>query len=251
MGLHSERTGEGPRLVLVHGFTQTGRSWRPIVPALALEHEVVTVDAPGHGASAGIVADLPTGAELLIEAGGPATYVGYSMGARFCLHAALTEPASVRQLVLISGTAGIGSAADRAERRAADAQLADHIDEIGVDAFLREWLALPLFAGLSSEAADVDDRRRNTAAGLRSSLEHAGTGTQEPLWDRLDTLAMPVLVVAGSDDPKFRALAERMATAIGAHAELQVIAGAGHTVHLERPDQFLEALTDWLHRHGA
>jgi 2-succinyl-6-hydroxy-2,4-cyclohexadiene-1-carboxylate synthase len=197
------------------------------------------------------VADLPTGAELLIEAGGPATYVGYSMGARFCLHAALTEPASVRQLVLISGTAGIGSAADRAERRAADAQLADHIDEIGVDAFLREWLALPLFAGLSSEAADVDDRRRNTAAGLRSSLEHAGTGTQEPLWDRLDTLAMPVLVVAGSDDPKFRALAERMATAIGAHAELQVIAGAGHTVHLERPDQFLEALTDWLHRHGA
>lgn len=248
MGLHSERSGEGPRLVLVHGFTQTGRSWLPIVPALAVDHEVITVDAPGHGGSAAVAADLPTGADLLIAAGGPATYVGYSMGARLCLHAALAHPGETQGLVLISGTAGLESAHERAQRRAADARLADRLDEVGVPAFLEEWLALPLFAGLSAGAAGLEDRQRNTAAGLRSSLERAGTGTQTPLWDRLASLTMPVLVVAGSDDAAFRALAERMVTAIGDTAELAVVDRAGHTVHLEQPEAVTDLLRAWLDR---
>lgn len=120
----------------------------------------------------------------------------------------------------------------------------------GLERFLDEWLALPLFAGLSPEAAGRDARLQNTVLGLRTSLELAGTGTQTPLWDRLAELSMPTLVVAGALDAKFVALAERLADGIGANAELAVVAGAGHTVHLERPEAFLDALEAWLTRHG-
>src|SRR5690606_14852319 len=81
MALHGEREGSGPRVVLLHGFGQTGRCWGPLAPELARDHEVVRLDAPGHGGSAGVVANLPTTGRLVAEAGGPATYVGYSMGA--------------------------------------------------------------------------------------------------------------------------------------------------------------------------
>ena len=111
MSLHAERRGTGPRLVLVHGFTQTRRCWGPEVDALATDHELVLVDAPGHGRSADVVADLPTGAELIVDQGADATYLGYSMGARFCLHIALSQPARVRGLVLLGATAGCSSTA--------------------------------------------------------------------------------------------------------------------------------------------
>ena len=56
MWLHAERDGSGPRLVLVHGFTQTGRCWGPVAEDLATDHEVVRVDAPGHGRSSDVLA---------------------------------------------------------------------------------------------------------------------------------------------------------------------------------------------------
>ncbi len=105
-----------------------------------------------------------------------------------------------------------------------------------------------MFAGLGPEQAHRRARLANTADGLASSLRRAGTGTQEPLWGRLGELAMPVLVVAGADDAKFAALAERMVDAVGANAELAVVPGAGHTVHLEQPAAFLAALRAWLAR---
>ncbi|MGZ4716002.1 MAG: alpha/beta fold hydrolase [Acidimicrobiales bacterium] len=236
------------RFVLVHGFTQTSACWSPVDDPLAGLGDVVAVDAPGHGTAAAVELDLPDGARYVVDAGGRGTYVGYSMGARFCLHAALARPDLVERLVLISGTAGLDDAADRADRRASDEALADHLLDVGVPAFLDEWLALPLFAGLPPERAHRAARQANTAAGLASSLRLAGTGTQVPLWDRLPELVVPVLVVAGADDAKFVDLARRMATAIGPNAELAVVEGAGHTVHLEQPDRFLDVLLPWLSR---
>ena len=72
VALHRVERGDGPRVVLVHGFTQTLASWRPVADDLAADHRVVLVDAPGHGASAAVRADLATTAGLLAEAGGRA-----------------------------------------------------------------------------------------------------------------------------------------------------------------------------------
>jgi len=249
MFLHADREGEGPPLVLVHGFTQTRRCWGPEAAALAVDHEVVRVDAPGHGRSANIMAGLRAGGRLIADQGGEATYLGYSMGARFCLHLALSNPELVRGLVLIGGTAGIEDPSDRAARREQDAQTAARIEQQGLQPFLEAWLAQPLFADLPPERAFRAERLENTVAGLTSSLEQAGAGMQDPSWNKLGRLSMPVLVMAGADDAKFAALAERMAGKIGENATLALIDGAGHAAHLEQPDRFLAVLQPWLVTH--
>jgi 2-succinyl-6-hydroxy-2,4-cyclohexadiene-1-carboxylate synthase len=238
----------GDRIVLVHGFTQTAACWSPVDVALATDHELVLIDAPGHGDSAAVELNLVDGARAIVEVGGRGTYVGYSMGGRFALHAALERPDRVDRLVLISATPGIEDDDDRAERRRSDDRLADHLVSIGVPAFIDEWLRLPLFAGLLSDRNHRSARLANTAPGLASSLRRAGTGTQIPQWDRLGELEMPVLIVTGADDTTFTLLGERMAAGIGPNAELGVVRGAGHTVHLEQPDPFLRLLGDWLGR---
>ena len=242
--------GTGPRLVMVHGFTQTRAHWRLISGRLAVDHQVMRVDAPGHGRSPELTADMAAGADLLGATGGHATYIGYSMGGRLCLHLALARPDLVRGLVLVGATAGIEDPQERARRVAADEQLAQRLEADGVDAFLAWWLGQPLFAGLAEEAADVGARRENTAGGLAASLRRAGTGAQEPLWDHLGRLTMPVLVVAGENDRHFAAVASRLASAVGDNAELVLVPGAGHSAHLEEPWRFLDRLAPWLGRHG-
>ena len=138
-------------------------------------YEVVTVDAPGHGDSAAIAADIGDGAALLGATGGRAIYLGYSMGGRLCLRLALDRP----DLVDAAGPAEHDgrhrrTRAERANRQAADETLAAAIERDGVDRFLQSWVAQPLFATL--DEPDLEDRRRNTASGLASSLRMAGTG---------------------------------------------------------------------------
>ena len=167
------------------------------------------------------------------------------MGGRVALHAALSHPDEVRALVLIGATAGIVDETERAARRAADERLAERIEEIGVEAFVDEWLANPLFAGLSAETALRADRLRNTAVGLAVSLRSTGTGTQEPLWGRLASITAPVLVLAGEHDAKFRELGSRLATEIP-DARFDVVPAAGHTVHLEQPGATADAIASWF-----
>ena len=235
------------RLVLLHGFTQTRRSWDALVDAFADRFETITVDAPGHGASGDVRLDLPATADALAQQAGRATYVGYSMGGRLALHVAVAHPDLVERLVLVSASPGLASETERSERRSADERLADEIERDGVDAFLERWLALPLFARLPPDAAELDHRRANTSAGLASSLRLAGTGAQQPLWDLLADLTMPVLLVVGEHDPKFRAIATEMANVIP-DATVEAVSGAGHVVHLEQPAAFVAIVGTWLAR---
>jgi 2-succinyl-6-hydroxy-2,4-cyclohexadiene-1-carboxylate synthase len=244
--LHAEVSGRGPRVVLVHGFAQNRNCWGPIDTDLARDHEVVRVDAPSHGRSSQFHAGLRTGARLIADQGGRATYVGYSMGARFVLHLALANPELVERLVLIGGTAGIDDADARAERKRNDEAMAARLERDGLEPFLDAWLAQPLFAGLTDEMQFRDARVENTIEGLAESLRQAGTGSQDPLWARLARIDVPAFVVAGEDDAKFSAEGARLVESIGSNATLALIKGAGHAAHLERPDLFLTTLREWL-----
>lgn len=234
--LPAERRGQGPRLVLAHGFTQNAGAWGPFADRLAQTHEVVAVDLPGHGRATATTADLAVAAEALGTTGGPASYLGYSLGGRVALHLALRRPELVERLVVIGAHPGIEDEAARAERRRADEALAARLEaEADLDAFLADWLAGPLFARLPVEAAALEARRRNQPAGLADSLRRCGTGTQPPLWERLPGLAMPVLAVAGAEDERFAPLMGRLAEAVGPNASVALVAGAGHACHLEQP----------------
>jgi 2-succinyl-6-hydroxy-2,4-cyclohexadiene-1-carboxylate synthase len=230
-------------LVLLHGFTQTGRSWQPVLHALAARYRAVVPDLPGHGSFADRrpASFAACDAYLRALAGQPITLAGYSMGGRIALHAALSLRDRVERLVLIGASPGIADRPERAARAAADTELADRIEAIGLEAFAREWEAQPLFAGMPRGVAEIAhaDRMRNTASGLAAALRGLGTGVMPSLWDRLGELAMPVELVVGERDVKFRAIDERMEAALP-DARLHVVAGAGHAVQLEAPEAVAE-----------
>ncbi len=246
--LHTESVGEGPTLVLAHGFTQTGRLWGRFGQSVGQGRRTVSVDLPGHGGSGDVEADLDAGGALLLEAGGtePFDLLGYSLGARFALHAALSAPERVRRLVLISGTAGMEDETARAARRIRDEETAAALEsEPDVDSFIASWLAAPMFATLRNDDAGTDERRRNTPTGLASSLRLAGAGTESPLWARLGELEMPVLVVAGATDPRYQALGQRLARGV-VHGAFALVPGAGHAAHLEQPEVTAAIVASWL-----
>ena len=104
-----------------------------------------------------------------------------------------------------------------------------------------------MFTSLTPTADDLAARRANAPDGLAYALRRLGTGVQEPLWDRLAELAMPVLVVAGGLDAKFAALGREMVAAIGDNASFATVPGCGHAAHLEDPEGFCRAVEGFLH----
>lgn len=234
------------RLTLVHGFTQTGRSWGPVEAALAEHFDVVTPDLPGHGARRDVHVGMEEAARLVGEDGGRGAYVGYSMGGRVALHLALTRPDLVERLVLVSTSAGIEDEEDRAARRDEDEARARSLEADGLDAFLKDWLAQSLFAGLSPDAAGIEARRENTPAGLAAALRLLGPGSHEALWRRLHELRMPVLVVAGERDDAYCVQAVHLGGWMGEVAVLAMVPDAGHACHLERPQAFVDLVLPFL-----
>jgi 2-succinyl-6-hydroxy-2,4-cyclohexadiene-1-carboxylate synthase len=180
--------------------------------------------------------------------------VGYSMGGRAAIAAAVAAPERFASLVLIGATAGIEDAGLRRARVESDRALADRIEQGGVAAFVDEWMALPIFASQARlgaaalERARVE-RRTNRAIGLANSLRGMGAGAQTPLFDRLDRFVCPVLLVVGEEDAKFRAIARDLESRFP-DARTSVLSRAGHAAHLEAPDAFAEVVSAFLASHA-
>ena len=229
------------RLVLVPGFTQQAVAWGRVRTHLPSDLDAVALDVP---TGLGFVET----AAAIGELGGRAVYAGYSMGGRLCLRLAVDRPDVVRGLVLLSASAGIADATERAARRDVDEQLARDVERDGVDAFLDRWLHQPLFATLPPEAAGLETHRAgNTVATLTHALRALGPGTQEPLWDRLGDLEPPLFPVAGTLDEKYVDIAFEMAKRVGPDVHPVLIGGAGHAVHLEQPEAVAAVLRRVVH----
>jgi 2-succinyl-6-hydroxy-2,4-cyclohexadiene-1-carboxylate synthase len=233
-------------ILLLHGFTHTGASWRPVVEQLPAGFRAVTPDIRGHGTASGrrpadLTAVLAELSELIAE---PGLVAGYSMGGRLALHLALHRSEAIDRLVLIGASPGLADAGERQARRKQDEQLADEIERSSIEEFTTRWAQTPVLGGLPAQvAAQVQqDRLRSAPAGLAAALRGLGTGALPSLWERLPEVAVPVFLVVGERDQKFQAIARNMAESIP-QAEVVVVAGAGHAVHLEAPDRVAEIIS--------
>lgn len=231
--------------LLLHGFTHTGASWAGVMAELGERYRALAPDLRGHGAAAG---RRPIAFGACVEdvaAVAPERFVlaGYSMGGRVALHVALALPTRVERLVLVGASPGISDPDERRRRREADEALARELERSTIEELARRWAAQPLLADQPAHVgrAAHADRLRNDPAALAAALRGIGTGAMEPLWGRLPELAMPVVLVAGERDAKFRAIASRMAATIP-RAQVVVVPGAGHAAHLEAPDAVARTL---------
>lgn len=252
-GLHVTELGEsGPRIVFCHGLFGQGRNWTQAGKALSADHRVTLVDMPNHGRSEWTAdfsyLDMADSVAALFSADDPVTLVGHSMGGKVAMVLALRHPELVAKLVVVD-VAPVSYDAGRREfagyieaMRALDlASLANRAD---ADAALQ--VAVPnstvrsfLLQNLRREG---DQWRWQLNLGLLGDV-------LEPLggWPELnETSDVPVLWIAGATSPY---VLDDHAPAMEGHfsrVRRVVIKDAGHWVHSERPDVFLDVLRSFL-----
>lgn len=254
--------GEGAPVTLLHGFTQSGRSWQELINAMPGGWRWVVPDLRGHGETR-----LQPGAMCTMDAcladleilwdhlGIERTHlVGYSMGGRLALHVAARKPERLLSLVTIGAHAGFEEG-PREGRRLGDEALAQRIESDGLEAFVKYWSGLPMFAGLERRGPSFvaqlrAERMSNTVAGLACSLRGMGAGVMEPLWGELASVTAPSTFVAGQLDHGYVASARRLAASVP-HGRIEVVLRAGHAVHQERPEAFAHALAAHLAAAGT
>ena len=260
LSLHVRERGAGEPLLLLHGFSGCGEAWgEGLLRRLSLERRVLAVDLPGHGGSDAperparcaldeVLLDLT---ELLDTLGiSRAVWVGYSMGGRVALGAAVHHPDRISRLILESASPGLESEPERAARRESDEALAARIETRGIEEFVEHWTDLPLFATQRALSAEIREavrtrRLRNRPEALAACLRGLGAGSQPSFWNELGRIGAPTLVLAGSEDSKYRRIGARMSEGIP-KANLAVIPGAGHATHLEAPGEWLDAVEEFL-----
>lgn len=255
---------DGVPVVVLHGFTGSAQAMAPLTERLAVGERpgpplrVITPDLVGHGGSDSPdnlavyrVEAMADQVAALADALGWETFhlVGYSMGGRVALTLGCVSPQRLRSLTLIGASAGIADPDERRRRAEVDQARAERIvAELG--AFVDEWMADPLFAGQAALGdahlrAARAQRLASNPAGLARSLMAGGTGTMEPLHERLADCDTPTLLVVGAGDTKFCAIAEQLAAALP-RAVLAHIDGAGHAAHVEQPEATAAAIADLI-----
>lgn len=252
-----EGEDEGEPVTLLHGFTQSGQSWREVISQMPQRWTWIVPDLRGHGGTrlrqgagcsmAGCTADLE---RLWDHVGVTKTHlVGYSMGGRLALHVAAHRPGRLLSLLTVGAHAGLDENA-REGRRQSDEALVARMEQDGLEAFVDHWTALPLLSGLRRRGDAYvahlrAERMKNDVAGLACSLRGMGAGAMEPVWDGLADATFPCTFVAGQLDEPYVALARRLAASVP-HGRAEVVSEAGHAVHQERPDAFARVLAAHL-----
>lgn len=205
---------------------QRGDAWDPVAERLGERYPSVLLDRADDSAPEGAVV------------------VGYSMGGRLALHAALAQPGRWRALVLVGVSAG---GPDPAARRTADEELAAWIERSPIEEVVGRWEAQPLFATQPPElvAAQRPGRLSHDPKHLASLLRTAGQGALPPVWERLSELDLAVLCIAGALDEPYVAAGRRMASLLP-RGTVRTIPGTGHAPQLEAPDAVAGELRAFL-----
>lgn len=240
--------GHGKQDVLfLHGFLGSHVIFLEGLSEIHVEdtHRLIAVDLLGHGATEGAelhyrfsakeqVADLAYFIRHFCQK--PVILIGYSMGARLALSLATQHPGLCKGLVLEGGHFGISSETERQSRQSLDAQRADEIIS-DYSSFLKYWQDISLFntthaRAMSSNYKEI--QQNQLPIWMANSLLGFGAGTMPCVEHRLTSLRMPVLLLVGEDDSKYKAINQRMHLMLPS-SYLSIVKGAGHRVHWDAP----------------
>ncbi len=253
--LHTETIGTGPDLVMLHGLFGSGDNWRNQAKKLADRFTVHTMDARNHGDSPhDSIMNYPAMAADVIatceqRALNRIHLLGHSMGGKTAMQVALQMPTLIEKLVVVDISPrqyphhhneilqGLSLLQQRppASRKAADEQLAPHVD----DQFVRAFLLKSLYrteAGQYRLKINVDAINRcytDIAAAIRPAPEHLQYDGS-------------TLFIKGSDSNYLQAEDRPLVLSLFPRAQLKTIDGAGHWPHSEKPEVVSRIIADFL-----
>jgi 3-oxoadipate enol-lactonase len=247
--------GDGPAVVLVHGWALDLDMWRAQMESLSRHHRVVAFDRRGFGRSSGVpgieddVADLEHLLQRLnIDR---AALVGMSQGARVALRWALKHPERTSCLVLDGTPAEALAPLSGGEEIPID-DYRERLRRDGIEAFLQAWLHHP-FMQLRTSELEAHRLLREIAARYPARDLQMNERPQLQLLGMQDLrrLQVPTLVLSGEfDSPQRRSVARHLAQTLP-DARLQVLKGAGHLAALDDPAAYSRALLDFFARQPA
>lgn len=240
-------------LLLLHGFAGAPAAWAAVIEHLPRESLVAVPELPGHARrSDDVPADFDAVLARLEEAlaalhPGPWRLAGYSLGARVALGLLVHSPGRFLIAALVGVNPGLRSENERRERAVWERGWARVLRDEGMDEFLNKWEAQPLFATQrdlpeAQRAALRAVRRSHDPEGLARALEVSGLAAMPNYWPVLGGIKVPVRLVVGEHDAKFRLLAEDAVRRFS-NARLHIVPGAGHNVPLEAPEAMASLLS--------
>lgn len=254
MSVHVEQWGDGPDVVLVHGWGLHSGVWSAVTAQLAQSFRVWLLDLPGHGRSPKLSGDatLATYAQALLEAlPERATWIGWSLGAMTTLAAAHLAPDHCERLVLVAGTPRFITDLDWSSAIAPSAlyelecELADDSEQA-----LRRFAALQ-FGASASERAGLRQLRDElfryglpNIDALNAGLRILQTADLRPL---LPTLNVRSLVIHGDEDRLVPAAAGAYLARALPQATFRRMPHVGHAPFLSKPEEFGQVVEDFLH----
>jgi 2-succinyl-6-hydroxy-2,4-cyclohexadiene-1-carboxylate synthase len=225
-------------VLFIPGFMQRGDAWRPVAELLPERYPSTMLDHSEHSFK---------GRMREIEQAGADVLVGYSLGGRLALRAALRAPDSFRAVVLVGATAGIEEGPLRVARAEADEKLASWMEAMPMEDIVGLWERQPLFADQADALVEEQrpGRMSQDPRSLALLLRTAGQGVLEPVWHELRSLELPLLAIAGARDDGYTRAAKRIAST-APNGRLAIVENAGHAAHLQRPDEVAGLLTEFL-----
>ncbi|MBN6149841.1 pimeloyl-ACP methyl ester esterase BioH [Xanthomonas sp. AmX2] len=249
--MHIDTLGQGPDLVLLHGWALHGGIFAPLVERLAAQYRLHLVDLPGHGRSRDddTPLALPHVVNAIAAATPPAAWLGWSLGGLFALHAAASQP-QVRGLAMIAATPRFVRGSDWPH--AVEPQVfAQFGHDLGEDyrGTLDRFLALDTLGSAHARAELRTLRETLTARGepdARALQDGLALLERTDLRRALPTLRVPSLWLGGQRDRLVPAAGLQAAAALAPHSQLRIVAGGGHAPFLGHADEVATALREFL-----
>lgn len=252
-------SGQGQTVLLFHGFTGSKETWVNLIKNLEQNFHVIAIDLLGHGETDSPDSEVRYQMEhaakdihdfLEKKQIDSVHLLGYSMGGRLALYFALTYPSKIQSLILESCTAGLVTQDERLARIKQDEHLAFMILNEGIEAFVNYWENIPLFSSQKNLTSDSKEmikqgRLNQSPIGLSNSLKGMGTGVQPSLWDELNQLNKPTLLVCGEFDEKFCLIMGKMNEKLK-NSEIIKIPRAGHAIHVEQSEIFATIVSEFF-----